>query len=1145
MKYQILQTIIMVTKYFLYSLSLIYLTLSSVLAEGTTAQVKSVQEVSIKLNVTDATIKEIFSDIEGQTYYSFFYSKEIDNHTKVKLSTSTQSVGDILLEIAKQTNLEFRQVNKSISVKKGLKKEVEKVTVSIQPERAITGSVKDEAGEGLPGATIMLKGTSIGAVTDAMGDFSLNVPDDAETLVISYVGYSSKEVSIVGRARIDITLEADITSLNEVVIVGYGSQEKSDISGSIVSVSSESYENLPVTNVDNALQGRTPGLELTQTTGDPAAGMKIRIRGNNSINFSNGPLYVLDGVVIGDINVLNPNDIESMEILKDASATAIYGSRGANGVILITTKKGKEDSFNINFRGFYSVTNPGRTVDLLSPSEFAEQANTKNQALGANAIYSDAEIQALRNGGGTDWQDDALNHDVWNKNFNLSVSGGSSKTTYFVSANYLDKEGVVKNRTYDRYGLRANVASQMSDAVKIGTNISINRELVDGTLVQMDNALTFDPTTTYQESLNTSLGSPKSVGNINPNELIIADKTVYTADQRKIFANAYFEVNLLENLTWRTTGGTELYNGQNKTFTPSILPGSIAIRWFDGQNTRFNITNQLTYDLSLNDDHRLKVDAVQEYQKLKIETLNTNGSDLISEKLQENGLKYAKSITATPGGWEEMITSFMFRMNYSFKNKYSLTATGRYDGSSNFAPSDRWGFFPSIGASWVISEESFLQSVQSLDFLKLRASYGITGNQNVGNPNQLYTTFYSEFPGWGDVKADWPETSYSYPISNGVPIRGFVPTLTAGTNGLTWESNKQFDIGLDAEFFNSRFTASIDYYRKKSEDLILTRQLPSYAGVANITDNIGSIQNEGFEIALGVRSDASHALSWNVNGNISVNRNKVLDLGSIVDENGNLIPVERSLSLGSEFYPGSGGGVATILEVGKPLGQFYGYQFDGIYQSDEADEAAQYGLNPGDPRYVDIDGQNGIDANDKTIIGSANPDFTWGLTGGLTYKNFDLNIVIYGKVGGQIYNLSKGIRQGWFPETLQPVDRSILDRWTETNPSNTTSGYTATSANANKLLSSQYVEDASFTRIKDITLGYTIPEGIISKAKISQLRFYVSANNLVTLTGFKGYDPEISSQINPSNPSDIDQGIHATGLVPLPKAFIFGLVATF
>ncbi|TKK66024.1 TonB-dependent receptor [Ilyomonas limi] len=1003
---------------------------------------------------------------------------------------------------------------------------------AIKAQQTVTGKVTDIEGKSLPGVSIMIKNTTVGSTSDNAGNFRINVTSNSDTLVFSLVGFAIKEVAVNGQSRFDVTLVENASKLNEVVVVGYGTVKKSDLTGSVVSISSEQLKAVPVTTFDQALQGRAAGVQVVQATGAPGGGTNIRIRGTTSVNASSEPLYVIDGLLINSntsemsiggrgpavspLATINPSDIESIEILKDASATAIYGSRAANGVVLITTRKGKAGKASLNLESYYGVQEATKKLNLLNAAQYAELVNEAEQNAGRTPVYPNP--QSL--GKGTDWQE-ALFQQAPIANVQLSVTGGNEKTRYAVGGGYFSQKGIVVGSDLNRYSFRTNLETEVSKKLTVGTNISYNRMQTNGVLtgpapvVQgvVYNALLFNPILPVYDSSRAggyTFAHDRRDAVANP----IAEAREYEAvtTTSRLLGTVFAQYEIIEGLSLRSSFGIDALSTKSNTFGPNFLKrtensmGEASIATLEAL-TWLN-TNTLTYNKQINANNSINALAGLEFQKFRNETTSMYAFGFPESTTGWHNISAGENPQPLSNGETEWsIASYFGRLNYSLMNKYLFTLTGRVDGSSKFAEGNKYGFFPSGAFAWRMSEEPFMKNVSFISDLKLRASYGRTGNQSIPPYQSLALISGSGIEGV---------------FSNGniiTAVRGRQP-IQYPNKLLKWETTDQANVGIDMAVFRGRLSLTAEVYHKNTKDLLLSTPLPYTTGFGSSLTNVGNITNKGVDLSLSsVNFDG--VLNWTTSVNFSVNRNKVTELVS--DEDVHLI-------------------AGNVLRVGQPVGSFYGYVFDGIFQN--ADDIAKSpiltGTNPapGDLKYKDISGPGGapdgiVNEFDRTIIGSAQPDFTWGLNNTLSFKNLTLSFFFQGSQGNELINqnLADLANLNGKQNVLADV---ALNRWTPQHPGNK---YPRAYTDANdNVFSSRFIEDASYLRLKNVTLGYNLPSSALKRMGLSNVRLYVSGTNLWTVTGYSGFDPEGNAYGGTTDIVGVDYGGY-----PLAKTYTVGL----
>jgi TonB-linked SusC/RagA family outer membrane protein len=979
-------------------------------------------------------------------------------------------------------------------------------------QQSIRGKVVDSDGIPLPGVAVVEKGTANGTATNIDGEYTLSAPADV-VLQFSFVGMLTLNEEVNGRSSINVTMHPDAIGIDEVVAIGYGTMKKSDVTGSVMSVNSDAFEAQPIVRMDQALQGKAAGVQVTQTSGHPGAGYKIRIRGTNSISGSNNPLYVVDGLVVGDINSINVNDIESMEVLKDASATAIYGSRGANGVVLISTKRGTKGKGTISFETFHGLSNIIQELPIMNAVEYAEGVNYME----GNEVFTPDEIAGLSANPPQSMQD-AIFRTAYSHNYQLSFSGGSEKTDYYISGNVFDAEGTMLDSKYKRYTVRANFNAQVKEKVKVGFNTSGSRVENTGQNVYLVGAYTWDRTTApYDENgeynMTPLLHSGIGMGGINP----VVGALENTTDNftNRIVASSYIDIQLMKNLVFNVSGGVEWSYQTVGRYQPLFTSVGISSMGTNN-NTRLQNTNRLTYTWDSNPKHKLKFDAVHEQQKYTAIRFDATGDGYFSDATTYKKMSLAEIQRIDNFNSNENLQSFLGRANYSFNNKYLLTASLRADGSSKFRDGNKWGYFPSGSVAWRVTEEAFMQSIEQINNLKLRASYGITGSQAIG---ALATR-----------QQPVTNSTLNYPFTGDAATIAVAPSNRMANPDLTWEQTAQINLGFDISLWESAVNLSFDTYKKTTTDLLLDRVLPAFVGPTVKAENVGEVENKGIEFTLGL--NILNTSDWNISSTITFNRNVNTVLELIDDK-----PIEK----GNEYIGEFAGFNPTRLEVGESMGAFRGYIFEGVWQLGEEQEAAVFGRVPGDAKYKDISGPDGvpddnITTDDITLIGNGYPDFSFGWNGAVSYKNLDLNFLFTGSVGNDIYNIHRGRMMSLGSATFHASHADYNDRWTLDNPSNVPAARDGV-----EIYSTQFLEDGSYVALKNVTLSYTFNDLSAFKAiGLGALKVYANVENAFMLTNYRGFDPESTSSGN----LDVDVGIDH-GAYPLARSFTAGVKFIF
>ncbi|GAA4439636.1 TonB-dependent receptor [Ravibacter arvi] len=1149
-------------------------------------------KVPVTLRLDRVTLSEALDKIARQTRVQFVFVGTQPLQKKITtLHTENETLEKVLDKLLTPYGL-FYQVVESRVVIRSIKTDAtgEKITplptreeirsgltVSGLPERLfrredvvseavreirISGRVSDEKGEPLPGVSVLIKGTQRGMSTDVNGRFAIEVPDESTVLVFSFVGYTSQEVAVGDRSTMEVRMEVDQRSLEEVMVVGYGTQKKSDLTGSVSSVKGADLTRLPTQRVDQALQGRAAGVMVQNTDGAPGGNAIIRVRGGNSITGGNNALVVVDGIQGVNITTINPNDIESLEVLKDASATAIYGARGANGVILITTKRGASGKAVFNYGFSMGVQKLGHKLDLMNAGDYARKSNdwaaTQNGTVSAPIDpvipFSAEEIARLDADGGTDWQDEIYRSGRM-QNHQLSVSGGSESIRYFVSAGYMNQQGIVINSKYTRYNLRSNLDLKVTRWLNAGINLNVIKDkgnvppVGEGTrfgdiLGQVINTVArFDPVTPVYDAMGNY--NTKALKGGPDGSKIYADNDVWnpvataleTKSEKNNITNeisTFLDFRLLEGLSLRVTGAASINaNDDQHYYSTKTQPGRGISGLGDLAENKyqyFQNSNILTYSKVFDKRHAFTLTGVAEQQLIQSKGFFVSAQGFFSDDTGINDLGGASQINERYNSQSrQVLNSYLGRVNYVFDEKYMVTASFRADGSSVFGANNKWGYFPSAAAAWRVSQENFMQLVKALSNLKLRGSWGRTGNQAI-QPYQTLATVASGF-------------NYPYDGNDATNI-GFALGRAANPN-LKWETTEQSNIGIDLGLFGERLTATVDVYNKKTTDLLLNKQVEAYTGFSTILSNVGSIQNKGIEISLGGRPLQSNNLKWNTSFNLSFNRSKVL---ALLDD----APLAIRTSTGGGYQIWGSGFSLKYLQVGQPVDQMRGYVNLGTWSEAEREQAKLMGQAPGEAKWKDVDGDGRITraADGLEVIGNASPKFIYGWNNSLSFKNFDLTFLIQGSYGNDIFNavriktenpsvgLSSNLKNRWTPanqNTDVPVFMSSRERNLLELGSNRTSGIGVDQR------SSRWVEDGSYLRMKNVTLTYTIPSEIIGKAGASRLSAYVTAINLFTVTKYSGYDPEVSS-FNAGGAGGM--GIDLSNY-PTAKVFMFGINLTF
>lgn len=973
----------------------------------------------------------------------------------------------------------------------------------------VRGSVTaGDTNEALIGVNITIQGTSTGTITDIDGQFSITVPDQNAVLSFSYIGYGTQDIRVNNQTQLNVVMQND-NILDEIVVVGYGVQRKSDLTGAISSLNAEDIKRIPTGNVEQALQGKIAGVQVTPSSGQPGAGAIVRIRGIGTFNDAS-PLYVVDGMLLNDISFLAPDDIESLEVLKDASATSIYGSRGANGVIIVTTKKGKQSTeANITVSSYYGVQEVARRLDLTNAAQYAQLANELSVNEGGGIRFPNPESF----GEGTDWQD-VIFQSAPIQNVQVAANGGSENMVYNISFNYFKQDGIIRGSDYERFTIRMNNEYTLKKYISIGHNVAL----------------------TYQESLNgpgvlttayrTSPIAPvyDTLGNFSPLSAEIsstgnAEASFFYNNSKglayRTVGNAYLDIKPFAGLTFRSSFGLDLSKLENKSFVPVFSVSALQ----QNRDSRLNVgnatnrswlwENTLTYD-KVWKNHRLNALAGITSQEFDFEQISGSRLNLIGEDeaffFLNAGDETTSTVSNSADTWS--ILSYLFRINYSLMDRYLLTVSYRADGSSKFGANNRYGYFPSVALGWNLTSESFMEGQATFSRLKLRGSWGKVGNEKIG------TFRYSPLV-TSNLNVIFGENESLDEVQNGAAV------LNLANPDLRWEETTQADFGIEIGLLGNRFLAEIDYYSRTTNDILAEVPIPDFIGSEqNPIVNAAQMRNSGIDLNLTWR-ESRNKLNYSINVVASTVNNEVLSIGG---------GREEIFSGGLGF----GGWLGTRTIIGEPIGSFYGWKVAGVFQNEaEFNSLPRRGSEAGvgDLRFEDLNSDGVITDADRTFLGNPIPDFIYGLNIGLDYQGFDFAIEFNGQSGNEIFNSKKAARFG-----LYNFEDSFLERWTGEGTSN--SEPRVTNSGHNYIPSDRFIEDASFVRLRNLQLGYTLPRKWLDKVRLHSFRVYVSGTNLITWTDYTGYMPEVGSN------SPFSSGIDA-GIYPIAKTYTVGLSVSF
>lgn len=1142
---------------------LIFLFFASLL--GVSASTYS-QATKLSLNLDEVTVKEAFRQIERNSEFVFFYNEDyIDVNRKVNINVRDEKIETVLNEILKGTKNTYKIYDRQIVISPPEKKELPTPMksgseVEQSQKKEISGIVKDSKGLSLPGVTVVVKGTTTGTLTDGNGKFKIMVPIQAKTLLFSFVGMKSQEIFIDNNTSISVTMVEEKVGLDEVVVIGYGSVLKSELGGtSVSSVGVTDLKKAPVISFEQALAGRAAGVQVTSSEGGPFALNNIVIRGNNSVTQNNSPLWVIDGFPIEnpDNNTLDPSNIKSITVLKDAASTAIYGSRGANGVIVVTTNQGKAGAPVVTFDGYYGFQQNLKLAELLNPYEYVK-LQSELMGTGAKQLYTpgDPTVGATYVPGGrtldyyktapsVNWQK-MMYRTAPMQNYSMSLSGGTDKSRYMISGSMTDQEGIIVKTGFKRYQGRIVFNQEINEKTNFNLNVNYANTTTEG---QSPSNLTATANSSlsllyavwgYRPAIspNSSLDAQLTQA-IDPdgqlayayNPLISTNNTIINSSSNNLAANAYLDYKIIKDLTLRISGGLNYTQSLNNSYYGQLTQrgaptgllgpdGSIA----NSRSSSLLNENTLNYKKVFNNKHIINLLLGFSTQTTKVNNSSDLASQVPNDALGVSGIDEGTPYSIGAGSSQNFLCSYFGRINYNYNSKYFLTAVARADGSSKFAPGNQWGYFPSGAIAWDISKENFLKGYRNLSELKLRGSYGISGNNRV-----------SDFAYLSPISLSNIATSYAF--GNAWTNGAVQPTL--GNKGLKWETTATTDIGLDLGFIHNRVQLVADYYKKVTSNLLLQATTPGHIGYTTALKNIGSVSNSGWEFTLNTMNVTHKNFNWNSNFNISFNHNEVLALNS------------GQQALISTVYWDTNPQFPYIAQVGGPISQIIGYKWLGNYQYPDFDQLpngtyvlkgnipangnTRTTIKPGDIKYEDINGDGLINDADKIVIGNPNPLFTGGFSNDFTYKGFDLNVLLSFSYGNDILNANRmafeGAQAGYVNQFA-----TFANRWT---PENQTNLYPRAGGTIIGAVSSRVIEDGSFLRLKTVSLGYRIPQDLLQKINVKSARIYCSAQNLAVWSKYRGSDPEVSTR-----PGALTQGFD---FAAYPRAFtlVFGFNFSF
>jgi len=1127
MQKKILRQLIKMSMRVLYGFTIQLVFCTVLLANTTNAQRKTIEDVYVDVRLQDRNLDQVMKDLERKTEFRFTLDNNgVDTTQKVDSDNFSGSVYDLLVIIARESGLSFTQINNNIHVSENKNKK--EVAIHEGVEIPISGKVTDENREGLPGVTVLIESAGQGTVTDLDGAYQLNA-EEGDVLIFSFIGFQTQRVTVGNQTVIDIVLKEDAQALEEVVVVGYGSVKKSDLTGSVISLRSDEQNHGVNTSVDQMLKGKAAGVNVVQNSSEPGGGISISIRGASSVNAGTGPLYVIDGLPIDNssmttsgggnypdirtptnpLSAINPNDIESIEILKDASATAIYGARGANGVIMVTTKKGRAGEMRINYDGYYGVQNVSRRLDMLTAEEYQK---VMNGLIADGGGIADQSVDVIENGG-TDWQEELFRANSPVINQNLSLSGGSEKTNYFAALNYFNQDGVVKSSSFERYSMRLNLETKFSERLTVGINLNTSYSENDQVPAQsfgvnenngaLYAAYNFDPTLSiygddgrYRISPYISIDNPLALA-YGKNALIERYRTMTVA---------YANYKILPEWSVKVNFGTDLTNQRKDIYIDRSTLDGLASNGIATilQERQSNFLMELTstYEKTF-EDHQISAVAGVTTQKFSMANTSSNGKNFPSDATGTDNIGLGDPTQYNISSFKatNRLLSYLGRVNYSLKGKYLLTGTLRIDGSSRFGNNNKFGYFPSGAFAWKIKEENFMQGLDVLSTFKFRASWGQTGNQEIGN----YLSVSTFVPG-PDAVFDGQKISTTQPARIPNP-------------DLKWETTAQWDIGLDFGLFKDRIFGSVDYFRKNTFDMLLYLPIPTSTGYTNRITNIGSVKNTGIEAAI-TSVNIERDLTWTTTLNLATLKNEVTSLGGV-----------------DQIIGGSAGfaNQIWIIQEGLPMFSFYGYEVDGVWQ--QGDDLAQTtdNVSPGDMKFRDINGDKTVNAEDRGVLGNSFPQLSYSIANTLEYKGFSLYVFFEGISG--ISMLNNNLVDTYFPINFRrnKFAEPYLNRWTPDNPSDKYPSFVNPTAQGQKEVNSYTIEDASYFRLNTVTLNYTVP---VQSNTFRSVQVYVTGTNLWTLTNYSGVDPAV----NPNGNANIRIDYNA---YPTATSFLAGVKLGF
>ncbi|CAM4241288.1 TonB-dependent receptor [Zobellia roscoffensis] len=1052
------------------------------------------QKTKISIERENSTVREVLEDIETLTEFKFlFNTRAVDLSRKVTIKVDKAPIDKVLDLLFKNVDTSYELDDRKILLrKKERKSRIKNESLLIAPyQQTVSGIVTDADGIPLPGANIVEKGTSNGVTADFDGNFSIEVSDKNAILSISYIGYTTKDIVVEGTAPITVQLQPDAAKLEEVVVVGYGTQRKTDLTGAIATVKSEDFTQGANYDAVQLLNGAASGVNVSQVSSAPGAGLKVQIRGAGSINSDNSVLFVVDGLPGVDPSSLSPGDIESIDVLKDASSAAIYGTRAASGVVLITTKKGKAGKTSLSYSTYTGFQSVAKSLDVLGANDYADLVNFRSAD-----TYSPEQIAGF--GAGTDWQDE-LFQNATVQNHQISLSGGNEKGNYYLGLNYFDQDGIVKSSSSQKYNIRLNVQSRPLENLLISANANFTRQTNNEILFSnsanenagpINSAIQFDPTLSSALDENGRYFRNASIALDNPLALI------YGIDNQTVLNRFYASINtdyeVVKNVTASLRLGGESNTSRADMYRSRATLSGLAqggIGTIESiEQTHWLVEALLKYSNTFNENHNFSIFGGVTFEEFLNRSFSANSEGFLSDVTATNLLQSGNgdlNDDVTSGKQKNQLNGFIGRATYDYKGKYLLTASFRVDGSSRFSPDNKYAFFPSASLGWRVSQEPFLVESNTVSNLKLRLGYGELGNQGINNFETRQTLISQSNNG-------------SNSVFGGSVAQGVVAARLPNPD-LKWETTTEINVGIDYGFLNNRISGSVDLFKRKTSDQLFNKPLPSVVGFTNVRTNLGEVENSGVDFNVNTININKDDFQWTTGITMSFLKNEVTMLPDFTEE-----IIGGNIGTFIQQY--------TVVREGAPLQSFYGYEIDGIFQvGDDIANSPTPDFLSGQPRFIDQDGDGDVDADDRVVLGDPFPDFSFGFNNNFKYKNLSLEIFLQGVQG--IESLDANVTESLYPtnSARNSISKYYNERWTPENPSNTLpSGENPSQYGGARAINSLTITDASFIRLKNITLGYNIP--LKDTFRISSLGLYAAVDNLFTITDFEGYDPDASAE---------------------------------